>query len=238
MIAPYRKPTPGAHPNSLFTAPASQCPSISKHWEDTQGVPISAIIFGGRREHLAPLVYQSLDWSHGVFVGASVASERTAAQVGKVGEIRRDPMAMLPFVGYHMGDYFAHWLNMGTRIPKPPRIFHVNWFRKDEKGKFLWPGFGDNLRVLEWILARCRGEGKARQTPIGHVPTPDGLDLSGLNLPAGTMEKLLEVRREEWESERAGIETYFESFGKRLPAELKKQHSALKERLKSPARVG
>ncbi|MBI3553602.1 MAG: phosphoenolpyruvate carboxykinase (GTP) [Elusimicrobia bacterium] len=227
------KPIPGAHPNSRFTAPAGQCPSIAPNWEDPKGVPISAIIFGGRREHLAPLVLESLDWNHGVYVGATVASERTAAAVGKVGEVRRDPMAMLPFCGYHMGDYFGHWLGMGKTIPKPPKIFHVNWFRKDSSGKFLWPGYGENLRVLEWILARCRGEGKAQKTPIGFVPAKDGLDLMGLDLPAGVIDKLLEVRSEEWTAELDGVKTFFDQFGAKLPKELWKQLDALRDRLKT-----
>jgi phosphoenolpyruvate carboxykinase (GTP) len=227
----HGKPIPAAHPNSRFTSPAGQCPSISKHWEDAQGVPISAIIFGGRRESVAPLVYESLDWDHGVYMGATVASERTAAQVGKLGEVRRDPMAMLPFCGYHMADYFTHWLEMGGRIPKPPRIFHVNWFRKNEQGKFLWPGFGDNLRVLEWVLARCRGEGKARKTPIGMVPAQDGLDLSGLDLAPGALEELLDVRREEWEKELEGHKSFFDSLGSRLSPRLWNQYEGLKDRL-------
>jgi phosphoenolpyruvate carboxykinase (GTP) len=232
-------PVHGAHPNSRFTAPASQCPSIAPNWEDPKGVPISAIIFGGRRERLAPLVYQSFDWNHGVYVGATVASERTAAQVGKIGEVRRDPMAMLPFCGYHIADYFTHWLEMGKTVPKPPKIFHVNWFRKDEKGKFLWPGFGDNLRVLEWILARCRGEGKAVETPIGHIPAKGAIDVSGLNLPADAMDKLLEVRREDWEAEAADHTAFFKSLGPRLDPEMLKQNEALKNRLaqKVPAKA-
>ena len=227
------KPLLAAHPNSRFTAPAGQCPTISPKWEDPQGVPISAVIFGGRRERVAPLVYESLDWAHGVYVGATVASERTAAAVGKVGEVRRDPMAMIPFCGYNMADYFGHWLEMGKRIPKPPKIFHVNWFRKDEKGKFLWPGYGDNLRVVEWILSRCAGDGKAVKTPIGFVPTKDALDLSGLKLSEGAMDKLLEVRREDWEAELEGHKSFFDKFGRRLPAELWKQLDALRERLKT-----
>ena len=166
-------------------------------------------------------------------MGATIASERTAAQVGKQGEVRYDPMAMLPFCGYNMADYFRHWLEMGKRIPKPPKIFHVNWFRKDGKGKFLWPGFGDNLRVLEWILARTGGQGKARKTPIGYVPTADALDISGLNMPTETMQKLVEVRREDWETELEGHKTYFDTFGQRLSPEMWKQHHALKDRLKS-----
>ena len=228
-------PVPGAHPNSRFTAPARQCPCISPHWEDPQGVPISAVVFGGRRERLAPLVYEAFDWNHGVYVGATAASERTAAQVGKLGEVRRDPMAMLPFCGYNMADYFTHWLEMGRRIPRPPKIFHVNWFRKDEKGRFLWPGFGDNLRVLEWILARCRGKAPARETAIGRLPTPQALDLTGLKLPAGALEKLLEVRRGEWETELEGHQAFFAQFGSRLSPEMWNQHEALKKRLRSAA---
>ncbi len=227
------KPLLGAHPNSRFTSPAGQCPSIAKNWEDPKGVPISAIIFGGRRERLAPLVFESLDWAHGVYVGATVASERTAAAVGKVGEVRRDPMAMLPFCGYNMGDYFGHWLAMGAKIPKPPKIFHVNWFRKDKNGKFLWPGYGENLRVLEWVLARARGEGKAQKTPIGFVPTADALDLSGLKLPAGALDELLAVKPEEWSGELEGVEAFFETFGARLPVELRRQLEALRARLKT-----
>ncbi|MDE2490890.1 MAG: phosphoenolpyruvate carboxykinase (GTP) [Elusimicrobia bacterium] len=227
------KPMLAAHPNSRFTAPAQQCPTISPKWEDPQGVPVSALIFGGRRERVAPLVFESLDWNHGVYVGATVASERTAAAVGKVGEVRRDPMAMLPFCGYNMGDYFAHWLDMGRNIPKPPKIFHVNWFRKDEDGKFLWPGYGDNLRVVEWILARCRGEGRADKTPIGWVPAKDALDLTGLDLPKGALDKLLSVKADEWTAELDGVRDFFAKFGPKLPKELHKQYEALKERLKS-----
>jgi phosphoenolpyruvate carboxykinase (GTP) len=227
------KPLTGAHPNSRFTAPASQCPSIAPNWEDPKGVPISAIVFGGRRERVAPLVFESFDWNHGVFVGSTVASERTAAAVGKVGEVRRDPMAMLPFCGYNMGEYFGHWLNMGARIPKPPKVFHVNWFRKDEKGKFLWPGFGENLRVVEWILARTRGEGKAQKTPIGMVPTKDALDLSGLDLKPGVIDQLLSVNPEEWAGELSGIKAFYEQFGAKLPKELWGQFEALKDRLKT-----
>ncbi|NNN05730.1 MAG: phosphoenolpyruvate carboxykinase (GTP) [Elusimicrobia bacterium] len=227
------KPLLGAHPNSRFTSPAGQCPSIAKNWEDPKGVPISAIIFGGRRERLAPLVFESLDWAHGVYVGATVASERTAAANGTVGEVRRDPMAMIPFCGYNMGDYFGHWLEMGAKIPKPPKIFHVNWFRKDAKGKFLWPGYGENLRVLEWILSRTNGAGKAQKTPIGYVPAKDALDLTGLNLPAGALDELLAVKPEEWTAELDGVKSFFDKFGARLPKELSKQLDALRERLKT-----
>ncbi len=227
------KPVPGAHPNSRFTAPASQCPSIAPNWEDPQGVPISAIIFGGRRERLAPLVFEALDWAHGVYAGATVSSERTAAAVGKVGEVRRDPMAMLPFCGYNMGDYFGHWLQMGGRMSCPPKIFHVNWFRKDENRQFLWPGYGENLRVIEWILARCHGKGKAARTPIGFVPAKGALDLAGLNLPEGAMDKLLEVKAEDWAAELDGVKVFFDQFGAALPKELWRQYDALKDRLKT-----
>ena len=232
------KPVLGAHPNSRFTAPAKQCPTISPRWEDPQGVPISAIIFGGRRERVAPLVYESFDWSHGVYVGATVASERTAAADGKVGEVRRDPMAMIPFCGYNMGDYFSHWMEMGRKTPRPPKIFHVNWFRKDDQGKFLWPGFGDNLRVLEWILERCEGKGKAEKTPIGYVPTADALDLAGLDISQGKMKQLLEVRKEEWEAELQGHEKFFKTFGEKMGAEMWKQYESLKDRLKSAVAAG
>ena len=192
------KPVLGAHPNSRFTAPLTQCPSHSFRIEHHHGVPISAILFGGRRTHLTPLVYEAFDWEHGVFIGATMASERTAAQVGAVGEVRRDPMAMLPFCGYHMGDYFEHWLDIGRRMANPPKIFHVNWFRTDENGKFLWPGYGENLRVIEWILGRCRGEADAVKTPIGYVPTPDSIDLTGLDISQESLGKLLAVNRADW----------------------------------------
>ncbi|MDP3541971.1 MAG: phosphoenolpyruvate carboxykinase (GTP) [Elusimicrobiota bacterium] len=227
------KPLLGAHPNSRFTTPAGQCPTISPKWEDPKGVPISAIVFGGRRERLAPLVFESLDWDHGVYLGATVASERTAAAEGSVGEIRRDPMAMLPFCGYNMGEYFGHWIEMGKKIPHPPKIFHVNWFRKDAKGKFLWPGFGENLRVLEWILARAAGTGKAEKTAIGYLPTADALDLTGLNLSDGALDQLLSVKPEEWTAELGGVKSFFEKFGDKLPKALWDQFNALKDRLKT-----
>ena len=224
------KPEFGAHPNSRFTAPIKQCPSVSRRIEHHHGVNISAIVFGGRRARLAPLVYQSFNWQHGVFVGATMASERTAAQFGKQGEVRRDPMAMLPFCGYHMGDYFAHWLNMGRNMTDPPKIFNVNWFRQDDNGKFLWPGFGENLRVLEWIIDRCNGKAGAMETAIGHVPTPDSLDLSGLDISEEAMQELLAVDREEWHQETDGITEFFKKFGDRLPGELRTELNALKGR--------
>jgi phosphoenolpyruvate carboxykinase (GTP) len=220
-----------AHPNSRFTTPARQCPSISPRWEDPQGVPISAIIFGGRRARVAPLVYQSFNWQHGVFVGASMASETTAAATGAVGVVRHDPMAMLPFCGYNMADYFRHWLGMGRSISHPPAIFHVNWFRIDAQGKFLWPGFGQNVRVLKWILERVRGGGKAVDIPIGMVPTPDGLEREGLDLPDSIVEELLHIDRADWENEVASQRKFFESFGSRLPREIQEEHEALAQRL-------
>jgi phosphoenolpyruvate carboxykinase (GTP) len=220
-----------AHPNSRFTAPARQCPSISPKFEDPQGVPISAFVFGGRRARTAPLVLQAFDWNHGVFVGASVASETTAAQSGAVGVVRRDPMAMLPFCGYNMGDYFGHWLKMGTRAPKPPQIFHVNWFRQNEQGKFIWPGFGDNLRVLRWIVARCQGRGDAVESPIGYLPARGAIDTGGLDVDARTMDELLSVSKENWRTEAAGIGEFFAKFGDRLPPEMERQRQGLLARL-------
>ena len=230
------KPVVGAHPNSRFTSPLRQCPSSSFRTEHHHGVPISAIIFGGRRARLAPLVFESFDWEHGVYVGATMASERTAAQFGAQGEVRRDPMAMLPFCGYHMGDYFDHWLETGRRMSNPPKIFNVNWFRQDEQGKFLWPGFGENLRVLEWILGRCRGEADARETPIGYVPTPDSIDLTGLHeeVTTETLEALLAVNRADWKEELNLIEGFFQQFDGRFPKELWEQHDALRLRLEAP----
>lgn len=228
------RPVPGAHPNSRFTAPLSQCPSRSVHADDYQGVPISAIVFGGRRSSLTPLVFQSFNWEHGVFVGATMASERTAAQVGKLGEVRRDPMAMLPFCGYHMGDYFQHWLDMGRRMSNPPKIFHVNWFRTDENGRFLWPGFGENLRVIEWILARCRDEVDAEKTPIGYVPAAESLDCEGLSVSPEKLTKLLSVPRVEWTQEADAIAGFFQRFGQKLPRELWKQLERLRCELRSP----
>lgn len=224
-----------AHPNSRFTAPAAQCPSIAPNWEDPQGVPLDAIIFGGRRAHLAPLVTQSFSWQHGVFMGATIASETTAAQQGgAVGVVRRDPMAMLPFCGYNMADYFAHWLAMGKRIPKPPQIFITNWFRQGHDGKFLWPGYGENLRVLLWILSRTQGEGSAVKSPIGHLPGKDGLNLQGLHhLAPGALEALLSIDRAEWEKEIVDIDKFFAPFGDRLPAALREERNALAERLKT-----
>jgi len=222
---------PFAHPNSRFTVPAPQAPRISPKWEDPAGVPISAIIFGGRRARLAPLVYESFNWQHGVFVGASMASETTAAITGAVGVTRRDPMAMLPFCGYHMGDYFQHWLDMGRAIPHPPKIFHVNWFRKGTDGKFLWPGFGENVRVLKWIVERVSGKAHAEETPIGFVPAKRALTLDGLNISAENMDQLLRVEAADWQKEAEEVGTYFDKFGDRLPKELRAEQVHLSERL-------
>jgi len=220
-----------AHPNSRFTAPAAQCPSISPKFDDPQGVPISALVFGGRRARTAPLVLQAFDWSHGVFVGASVASETTAAQSGAVGVVRRDPMAMLPFCGYNMADYFGHWLEMGKAVERPPAIFHVNWFRQDAEGKFIWPGFGENMRVLRWIVARAKGAGAAAESPIGMLPAKGAIDTSGLAVDGRTMEELLSVSKDDWRREAAGIGEFFGRFDGRLPAEMARQRQGLVKRL-------
>jgi phosphoenolpyruvate carboxykinase (GTP) len=225
------KPTLAAHPNSRFTAPAQNCPCISPRWEDPKGVPISAILFGARRASVPPLVYESFNWMHGVFVGASVASERTAAQVGKVGEVRRDPMAMLPFCGYNMADYFKHWIEMGSCMKRPPKIFHINWFRTDASGKFLWPGFGENLRVLLWVLARCSGKAGARMTPIGYIPELNDIEMTGIEGVSDKMKELFEVRADEWKEEAKEIKKFFETFGSRLPAGLWDEYNALCKRL-------
>jgi phosphoenolpyruvate carboxykinase (GTP) len=195
-------------------------------------VPISAFIFGGRRARTAPLVLESFDWNHGVYVAASVASETTAAQQGgAIGVVRRDPMAMLPFCGYNMGDYFAHWLRMGTAVPKPPKIFHVNWFRQDADGKFMWPGFGENMRVLRWVLDRCAGTGKAVESPIGMLPSPDAIDRAGIEVDDATMKELVSVSKDDWKKEVEGVGEFFQKFGDRLPAEMERQRKALEKRL-------
>ena len=245
-----------AHPNSRFTAPARQCPCISPEWENPKGVPISAIIFGGRRAHLTPLVYEAFDWEHGTYIGATMASETTAAATSAAGVLRRDPMAMIPFCGYNMADYFQHWLDVGKARStgsgqaggrQLPKIFHVNWFRKDEAGKFLWPGFGENIRVLKWILERCRPElarndrdrlarndregADAKKTPIGYVPTPESINLKGLNLDPKTVDELLSVRPSEWNQELQDQKEFFKKFGSRIPDAILKQHSELEKRL-------
>ncbi|MBQ6797061.1 MAG: phosphoenolpyruvate carboxykinase (GTP) [Clostridia bacterium] len=223
----------GAHPNSRFTAPAENCPCISEKFKTGEGVPLSAIIFGGRRAKTAPLVYQSRDWNNGVFVGSIMASETTAAAAGAVGVVRRDPMAMLPFCGYHMGDYFGHWIEMGKKLgDKAPKIFNVNWFRTDDEGNFIWPGFGDNLRVLDWIVSRCDGTVDADETAIGYVPKADDIDLEGLDFSKDQLEGILEVDNAMWASEADGIEEFYKKFGDKLPEELTNQLNNLKARLK------
>lgn len=222
----------GAHPNSRFTAPAENCPCISPEFNSVTGVPISAIIFGGRRAQTTPLVYQSRDWDNGVFVGSIMASETTAAATGAVGVVRRDPMAMLPFCGYHMGDYFNHWFEMGELLgDKAPKIFNVNWFRLDDEGNFLWPGFGDNFRVLEWIIKRCEGEADAEETAIGYVPHVDDINIEGLDIDKKTLEDILFVDNAKWAKEAEGIEEFYKKFGDRLPKKLSDQLAGLKERL-------
>jgi phosphoenolpyruvate carboxykinase (GTP) len=215
---------PAAHPNSRFTVSAKQNPSYSKLAEAPEGVPISALVFGGRRRELAPLVYQAKSWAHGVLVGASVASETTAAATGKVGVVRRDPMAMKPFCGYNYGDYWAHWLSFAKRSDQLPKIFHVNWFRRDANGKFLWPGFGENLRVLRWIIDRCENRAAAVEHAIGHLPKATDIDLKGLDVSGDTLEQLLAVDPRQWRAEMANIGEYFAEFGDRLPAELRAEH--------------
>ena len=229
----------GANPNSRFTAPARNCPCIAPNWEDPVGVPLSAIIFGGRRARTAPLVYQSRDWQHGVFVGAIMASETTAAAAGAVGVVRRDPMAMLPFCGYNMGDYWQHWLNMGEKITKQPKIFNVNWFRLDEEGHFIWPGFGDNFRVLDWIIRRCDGAADAKETPIGFVPLPEDIDISGIDymispgraFDGEALKDILSVDKSLWLEDVASIKEFFAGFGDKLPPEIAGELAELEKKL-------
>ena len=226
------KSTYAAHPNSRFTAPAVNCPCISEEFDKGAGVPISAIIFGGRRAKCTPLVYQSKDWENGVFIGSAMASETTAAAAGAVGVVRRDPMAMLPFCGYHMADYFKHWLDMGKKLgDKAPKIFNVNWFRTDDEGNFIWPGFGDNMRVLNWIIDRCEGKADAKETAIGYVPNATDIDLTELDIDLATVEGILEVDKDVWTKEAAEIEEHYKKFGDKLPAELKAQLETLKSNL-------
>ncbi|MDT7764135.1 MAG: phosphoenolpyruvate carboxykinase, partial [Mycobacterium sp.] len=226
-------PTPAAHPNARFTVPASQCPIIAPEWEDPAGVPISAILFGGRRASAVPLVTESFDWQHGVFLGANVASEKTAAAEGTVGELRRDPFAMLPFCGYNMGDYFAHWVKLGQQADaaKLPKIYYVNWFRKNADGKFVWPGFGENSRVLKWAIERIEHKADGKTTPIGIVPTASDLDLEGLDVDAADVDEALAVNAAEWRDELPLIEDWFEFVGEKLPTGLKDEFDALKHRL-------
>ena len=228
---PWSRVDKAAHPNARFTVPARQCPSMSPRWEDPHGVPLSAIIFGGRRARVAPLVFQAFDWNHGVFVAATMGSETTAAATGKVGVVRRDPMAMLPFCGYNMADYFSHWVRMGQAVDKPPAIFHVNWFRQDASGKFLWPGFGQNLRVLLWMIDRIKGRARGVESPVGLLPRIEELNLDGLDLPRTTLEALLRVDRDEWGEEVPEIRAFLDRFGPRLPRSLGESLDTLAQRL-------
>ncbi|MCI6635366.1 MAG: phosphoenolpyruvate carboxykinase (GTP) [Eubacteriales bacterium] len=226
------KSTCGAHPNSRFTAKATNCPCLSSEFNNPTGVPLSAIVFGGRRAKTAPLVYQSFNWQHGTFVGSIMASETTAAASGAVGVVRRDPMAMRPFTGYNMGDYFAHWLEMGKKIPHAPKIFHVNWFRTDDEGNFIWPGYGDNFRVLLWILARCEGTVGADETAIGYVPKPEDINIEGLDgVTTDTIRELVSVDHDSWKADLTNIREFYDLIGDRVPAELREELDALDKRL-------
>ncbi|HEY5586350.1 MAG TPA: phosphoenolpyruvate carboxykinase (GTP) [Ruminiclostridium sp.] len=228
--------TPAAHPNARFTAPAEQCPVIADEWQDPAGVPISAILIGGRRPSTIPLVHESFDWKHGVFLGSIMGSEITAAAISdKIGQVRRDPFAMLPFIGYNVCDYLQHWLDVGAKSTedKLPKIFYVNWFRKDQDGKWLWPGYGENSRVLKWVVERISGEGKAVKTPIGYMPTEDAIDVAGLDVSGAEMKELLKVDNDEWLGEVESIKAHFATYGEKLPTELKNQLAALEARLKA-----
>ena len=222
-----------AHPNSRYCTPLVQCPSLATEWDDPQGVPISAILFGGRRKTTVPLVTEARDWQHGVFMGATVGSEQTAAAEGKVGTVRRDPMAMLPFMGYHVGDYLSHWIDLGKNADaaKLPKIFYVNWFRRGDDGRFLWPGFGENSRVLEWIIGRIEGEVTGEQTPIGIVAKPEEFNLDGLDVENQDLVEALAVNSEEWERELPLIDELFDFVGDKLPSSLRDELAALRERL-------
>jgi phosphoenolpyruvate carboxykinase (GTP) len=228
--------TPAAHPNSRFTTPAGQCPTIAPEWEDPAGVPVSAILFGGRRASAVPLVTEAFDWQHGTFLGASVSSETTAAAAGALGQLRRDPFAMLPFCGYNMGDYMGHWLALGAGADpaKLPAIYYVNWFRKDHEGTWLWPGFGENSRVLKWIVQRLDGAVAGVRTPIGVLPDKDELDLDGLDVPDRDLDVLLSVDRDVWKQEAALMPDYFAQFGDRLPQAISDEQAALVQRLEQP----
>ena len=223
-----------AHPNSRFTVPAAQCASISPEFENPNGVPIDAMLFGARRQRRIPLVYEARDWQHGTFLASTLSSETTAAATGKVGVLRRDPMAMLPFCGYNMGDYFGHWLEVGKGLKHPPKIFRVNWFRTNDQGKFIWPGFGDNIRVLQWVLERCEGRGKALETAIGYTPTIDGINREGLNISDSVMEGLLRVDPAEWVEAIAGQDDFFKSYGRHMPRAMWEEHEALARRIDDP----
>ena len=220
-----------AHPNSRFTTPAKECPSLSPEFDNPNGVPIDAMLFGARRQRRVPLVVEARDWQHGTFLAATLSSETTAAATGKVGVLRRDPMAMWPFCGYNMGDYFAHWLEMGRSLTSPPRIFRVNWFRTNRQGRFLWPGFGENLRVLVWILERCEGRGEALETPIGFIPPIEAIDRTGIDLPEADLAALLRVDPAEWVEAIAGQDDFFAQFGRHLPQELREEHARLGKRI-------
>jgi phosphoenolpyruvate carboxykinase (GTP) len=223
---------PGAHPNARFTAPASQCPVLCADWEKPEGVPIDMIVFGGRRASVVPLVSEAFNWDHGVYMGATAASETTAANIGSVGNLRRDPFAMKPFCGYNMGDYMQHWLNMGDKLGnKAPKIFYVNWFRKSPEGKFMWPGFGDNSRVLKWMCERLDGKVSGMETPIGILPKDGELDVSGLKVSEANMKELLRVDTDAWKAELADVEKHFSSFGSRSPARMNQQLKDLGKRL-------
>ncbi|MBV8853419.1 MAG: phosphoenolpyruvate carboxykinase (GTP), partial [Sinobacteraceae bacterium] len=224
---------PAAHPNSRFTVSARRNPSYSHRSEDPQGVPISALVFGGRRRDVAPLVYEAYDWQHGVLVGASVASETTAAMVGQAGVVRRDPMAMKPFCGYNFGDYWRHWLDVGAKLTRPPRIYHVNWFRRDQQGKFLWPGFGENLRVLDWMLRRCSQSVDAEESAIGYLPRPQDLNTEGLQIGEAELRGLLSIDPQLWTKEAAEIRSYLQRYGERLPPEMLQQLEGIERRLGS-----
>jgi phosphoenolpyruvate carboxykinase (GTP) len=228
--------SPAAHPNARFTAPAKQCPVIASEWEDPKGVPISAILIGGRRPSTIPLVHQSFDWNHGIFLGSIMGSEITAATISNnIGQVRRDPFAMLPFIGYNVCDYLQHWLDVGAKstADKLPKIFYVNWFRKDKNGKWLWPGYGENSRVLKWICERVDGEGEAVKTAIGYMPTEGAIDTTGLDVSDADMQELLKVNNDEWLREVESIKEHYAKYGSKLPAELKKQLDALEARLKA-----
>jgi phosphoenolpyruvate carboxykinase (GTP) len=224
---------PAAHPNSRFTVSIKQCPTYSPEWDKPEGVPISAILFGARRQKQVPLVFQSFDWQHGTFLGATLSSETTAAATGAVGVVRRDPMAMLPFCGYNMADYWGHWLSMGKRVTNPPKLFRVNWFRRDEKGKFLWPGFGENLRVLRWVIDRSNGGGAAQETAIGYVPKLSALQGPGLDVSEGDLKELLSIDREHWKQNLKDQSEHFGKYGDRVPSGIKEEHKALAARLKA-----
>ncbi len=227
--------TNAAHPNARFTAPASQCPVIAPEWEDPNGVPISAILVGGRRPSTIPLVHESFDWKHGVFLGSIMGSEITAAAISdKIGQVRRDPFAMLPFIGYHVCDYLQHWFDIGEKSDdsKLPKLFYVNWFRKNEQGKFIWPGYGENSRVLKWICERVSGEGDAVKTAIGYMPTADAIDTDGLDITKEALESILDVNKDEWLKEVESIKEHYNNYGPKLPKELNNQLAALEQRLK------